>query len=173
MNGNSIPVYIDLRKTLATPSAYALIIDALWDRINQIKFDYICGLPYGAIPLASMLSIKYNIPMVLLRKTSKDYGTCKLLDGKVNIGEKILLIDDFISSGNTMLSALKILKELTIKCSDVAVLIDSEVGGSDYIRSNGINVHSVMTLRDFYHSLSKIFSLNPDESSRVKKLFER
>ena len=172
MNGDSIPVYIDFRKTLGTPNIYRLIVDALWAKIKELKFDYICGLPYGAIPLASMLSIKYNIPMVLLRKIPKNYGTCKLLDGKVKMGEKILLIDDFISSGYTMLSALKVLKELNIECFDVAVLIDSKVGGSALIRSNDINVHSVMTLQDFYISLSKVSPLSLDESLRVKKIIE-
>lgn len=169
-NGKILPVYIDLRQSLAFPDIYQHIVDAMWLKIEKLKFDVICGLPYGAIPLAAMISAKYHVPLVLLRKEAKNHGTGKILDGKAQAGDKVLLLDDFISSGNTMCSAIELLTEHGLQVMDVAVFIDSILGGSERVRAKNINVHSVMSLAHFYKELRASVVLSASEEQRIAAL---
>ena len=65
----------------------------------------ICGTPYGAVPFASYISIKNDIPMILLRKEQKEYGTNQLIEGEFTEGQKVILIEDVTTSGNSVIDA--------------------------------------------------------------------
>ena len=57
------------------------------------KSDLICGVPYAALPLATLVSVDSNKPMVMCRKEPKSYGTAKILEGKFEKGQKCLIIE--------------------------------------------------------------------------------
>lgn len=66
----------------------------------------LCGVPYTALPIAAVVSIETNLPMVIRRKEQKTYGTKKLIDGEYSSGDNIIVIEDVISSGESILETV-------------------------------------------------------------------
>ena len=169
-NGKTLPVYIDLRQTFANPEVYEAIAEAIWDRVKKIDFDYICGAPYGAIPFATAISLKHQKPLLILRKENKNHGTKKLVDGNIVAGKKVLLVDDFISSGNTAMYCMDVLTANGLVISDIAVFIDSILGGSALMKQQNINVHYVLTLAEFYQKLAGVVNFNNFQRNKIISL---
>lgn len=71
---------------ISHPSLLLKISEILWKCTDDLKFSSICGVPYTALPIATCMSTKHNVPMLIRRKEAKDYGTKKILEGKIEEG---------------------------------------------------------------------------------------
>jgi orotate phosphoribosyltransferase len=155
------PIYIDLRMIVSYPKLLEAISELIWKKTSQ-KFDLVCGVPYTAIPMATSISIKHNIPMVMRRKEAKAYGTGKIIEGVFQKGQKCLVIDDLVTSGLSIFETIAPLKDVGIEVHEIAVLLDRGQGGRAKIEEQGIKLHSVFTLKEFLGVL--------DQESLVDKL---
>ena len=103
--------YVDIKRTISIPTLFKKIIFALSDKIKRIPDiqEYaIMGVPYSGIPFASVLGYKLDIPQLLLRKDTKTHGTKKRIEGHV-IGKKLILIEDVMSTGASIIDTIKYL----------------------------------------------------------------
>jgi uridine monophosphate synthetase len=154
-SGITSPIYLDLRQVISYPSLLKEISNALWEKVKNLSFDLLCGVPYTALPIASYLSITRDIPMLLKRKEAKTYGTKKLIEGVFSPSERCLIIEDVISSGASVLETVEPLKETGLIVSDVAVIIDRNQGGVQRLTQAGLNVHSLLSLTEILEVLLK------------------
>lgn len=77
---------------------------------KNLEFKHLCGVPYTALPLATILSVRGNYPMLIRRKEAKSYGTKKLIEGKFNAGDVCLIIEDVVVSGSSVMDTVKDLR---------------------------------------------------------------
>lgn len=66
----------------------------------------LCGVPYTALPIATCVSVNTNLPMLIRRKEPKTYGTKKLIDGEYSCGDNVIVIEDVITSGSSILDTV-------------------------------------------------------------------
>ena len=106
--------YIDLRVSMSYPKVARRISQYIWESIPQDlrdQADLICGVPYGALHYANTISQRHNIPMIMKRKEAKDYGTKKLIEGNHLPGQKVLIIEDTITTGGSVKELCQILSD--------------------------------------------------------------
>ncbi|XP_014605359.1 PREDICTED: uridine 5'-monophosphate synthase isoform X1 [Polistes canadensis] len=142
--GLKTPVYFDLRVMIAYPQIMSKLSKALW-QLSKTQIDTIqlCGVPYTALPLATLISTEYNIPMLIKRKEAKNYGTKKLIEGNFKSGDHCIIIEDVITSGSSVLETVHALKEEGLIVTEVLVVIDREQGGRKNLEDKEIKVRSL------------------------------
>ena len=115
--------YFDIKHIISNPKLLCEIGDELYKILND--FDIICGIPYGALPIATYISTKYNKPLIYIRDTPKKYGTEQLIEGKYNKNDRCVIIDDVITSGESLENEIQKLKN-KVNIVDVAVIINRQ-----------------------------------------------
>ena len=111
-------IYINLKNIISFPILNLQICDMIHSKIRDDN-NLICGTPYGAVPFSSYISIKHNIPMIFIRKEQKDYGTKKLVEGNYNQNDKVILIEDVVTSGNSVFETASKLEEHGVIVSQI------------------------------------------------------
>src|SRR5690606_981072 len=81
-------------------------------------------------------------------KTAKSYGTGKNIEGRWSIGQTVIVVDDLITSGDSILETIATVKSAGLKVHDAVVLIDREQGGREMLEAQGYRVHAVATLSE-------------------------
>ncbi|XP_031635910.1 uridine 5'-monophosphate synthase [Contarinia nasturtii] len=150
-SGLQTPIYFDLRVIIAHPDVMDLLANLLLNFVEeqQVEYEHICGVPYTALPIATLLSSKQQKPMLIRRKEAKSYGTKKLIEGKFGAGDSCLIIEDIITSGSSILETVSDLRAEGIVVNDAIVVIDREQGGAANITRNGVRVHSLFKISEF------------------------
>ncbi|PIV09690.1 orotate phosphoribosyltransferase [Candidatus Roizmanbacteria bacterium CG03_land_8_20_14_0_80_36_21] len=123
-SGAISPYYLDLRLLVSYPYLLEVVADVFWEELRLMQFDLLVGVPYAAIPLATIISYKYNRPMVFVRKEQKQYGKKKQIEGVFHSGQTAVLLDDVISDGKSKEETLTVFKNDGLKINDVLVLLD-------------------------------------------------
>ncbi|CCB90945.1 uridine 5'-monophosphate synthase [Waddlia chondrophila 2032/99] len=152
-SGITSPIYIDLRLIISVPSLLSCIADAIWNRINSLPKDLLCGVPYTALPMATAISLKHQIPMVMRRKEKKEYGTKQAIEGLYKAGQRCLIIEDLVTSGASVFETIRPLQAEGIEVCDIAVLLDRQQGAKEKLEKEGYRLHSVLTITDLLTSL--------------------
>lgn len=123
-NGEKSKYYFDMKNLISHPSLLKTIGDLLWSKIkpDNLKNLKICGVAFGGLPVAFYISSFYNIPMIMVRKNVKNYGTKKLIEGEFSKTDNCIIIEDVVTTGNSLKEVYDILKN-HINIIDIGVII--------------------------------------------------
>jgi uridine monophosphate synthetase len=140
---------------------------------STLQFDLVCGVPYTALPIATAISLKHNIPMIMRRKEVKDYGTKKAIEGAFTPGQKVLVVEDLVTSGSSVFETIEPLEKEGLKVSDVIVLIDREQGGKKHLTEKGYKLHAVFTITEMIDVLQQADKLEIAMATKVKEFITK
>jgi orotate phosphoribosyltransferase len=173
------PIYIDLRMLVSDPAtlwhvagALAEIIRGLPDENGEptrtkLTFDRIAAIPYAGLPIGVALSLTMDRPLIYPRKEVKSYGTSRPIEGRFEPGDKVLVLDDLITRGDSKLEAITPLTEAGLVVEDVLVIIDRQQGGAQVLAEHGCRLHSIMTLAEMLDTLLSQEAILPEQYAEV------
>ncbi|MCD6039297.1 MAG: pyrE [Gammaproteobacteria bacterium] len=147
-SGKKSTIYLDLRQIVSFPDILQEVAEAIWQQISQCPIDVICGVPYTALPIATCISLKQKIPMVMRRKEQKEYGTKQRIEGTFKMGQQCAIIEDIITTGSSILETAEDIESAGLQIQHVGVLINREQGGEKNLHQHQYQLHSAFTLKE-------------------------
>jgi orotate phosphoribosyltransferase len=107
--------------------------------------ELLAGPELGAVPLAAVTSIETGLPYVIVRKAAKEYGTANRLEGVFVADQRVCVVEDVVTSGGALLSAVEALREAGLHVSAAICVVDREEGGAEAIASAGVPFRALYT----------------------------
>jgi orotate phosphoribosyltransferase len=152
-SGRSSNFFFDMKKTMFDPEGAALLADLLFDAIKGEDVEYIGGLETGAIPIVAALCARSwpekPIKGFFVRKENKGHGTDQRIDGLLQRGSKVILVEDVTTTGGSAMQAVNQARQLECLVLKVVSVVDRLEGAEENFRAAGIRFESVFTWRDF------------------------
>jgi uridine monophosphate synthetase len=152
-SGKESRIYIDLRVLVSFPDALRQVTAAYAGALAALHYDLLAATPLAGLPIGTALCLALDKPLIYPRKTAKSYGTGKNVEGRWSIGQTAVVIDDLITSGDSVLETIAAVKAAGLHVHDAVVLIDREQGGREMLARQGYAVQPVMTLRQLLEIL--------------------
>jgi uridine monophosphate synthetase len=171
-SGKISPIYLDLRRLITYPKLLRRAAQAYADKLRELQFDRIGGLPYAALPIGTAIALEMNRPLIYPRREVKDYGTKAAIEGAYNAGETVVVIDDLATTGDTKIEAIQKLESAGLKVTDIVVLIDREQGAKEMLTQAGYNFHAVATLRELLEEWRGSGAISGEQYQTVMKFLQ-
>jgi orotate phosphoribosyltransferase len=146
-SGNVSDLYIDARLTTMSPDGLALIGPLMLATIRRMKWspDSIGGLTLGADPIAYAVSYASNasppqLRAFTVRKEPKLHGTRKLIEGPFKTGDRVVVVEDVVTSGSSALRAIEAVRDAGGEVVGVVALVDRHEGGTEKLKAAGFSL---------------------------------
>jgi orotate phosphoribosyltransferase len=139
--------YFDKYRFESDPQLLAAIAGAL-AALLPATIQVLAGLELGGVPIATALSLQTGLPLAFVRKQAKDYGTCRLAEGAAVAGQRVLIVEDVVTSGGQVIASCAQLRRAGAVIDDVVCVIDRQAGGQETLAAEGLNLRALFTRKD-------------------------
>ena len=143
--------------------------NAISESISLDSFDCIASVPTSGLVIASALAIETVKPLVYIRQKPKDYGTGTLIEGRIEEGSRVLLVDDVGTTGQSLIKAVKALKDAKAVVTDAFVIVNRLEGAKEVLASEGVRLHEVTNVMKISDILYSEKLLDEQTLGRIKK----
>lgn len=146
-SGQRSRYYLDKYLFETDPALLADLAAALAELLPPDTQRIAC-VPLGGIPLATALSLRTGLPTIIVRKEAKGYGTAKALEGRYQPGERVVLVEDVLTTASQALQAAATLRELGLVVNCILYVVDRQQGAEQNIRQAGYQPAYLFTAAD-------------------------
>ncbi len=170
-DGSKTTVYFDLRVLVSYPSVLRRVATFYHTFLNRLdlEFDLLTAPPMAGLPIAIALCLEMDRPLIYPRKTAKSYGSGKDIEGTWSIGQKAVVIDDVVNSGQSIVQTIAALKAKGLQVGDAVVFIDRERGGVRMLEKEGYRLFYILALSDLLAILRDNEKISQTEYSKAMK----
>jgi uridine monophosphate synthetase len=142
--------YVDLRQIISDPNLFHRVLHAYAGQLGELVFDRIAGIPYGSLPTATGLSLQLHKPLLYPRKEVKAHGARRLIEGDFEEGDRVVVVDDILITGTSVLEGIAKLESSGLEVEDVVVFIDhggqTDTSARERLARAGYRSHAVLDI---------------------------
>ena len=152
-SGKKSSYYVNMKKAITEPLILSTIAELISERIDD-STQKIAGPALGAVPIATAVSLESGKPLLMIRKEKKGYGTSKLIEGELNEGDNVILVEDVTTTGgsllNSLLKAINAIRDNGGIVQKAFVVVDREEGAMETFANEGIELEPLISVSEFF-----------------------
>lgn len=170
-SGKTSPYYIDLRIVPSFPEAFRRVCDLylmiITEDLGVTNFERIAGIPTAGIPFAALIAYHLKKPFIYIRPRARLHGRERRVEGIIMPGDRVLLIDDLVTTGRSLSNFAKAVIAEGGVVTDVVVLLDREEGGKERLAKENITLHYLLKVGEAAEKLYEIGAINEEQLKTV------
>jgi orotate phosphoribosyltransferase len=147
-SGKKSKYYIDIKKASTDPKTLKLIARQAAFRIKQMDVNIIAGVELGGVPLATAVSMETELPLLIVRKAIKDYGTKSRFVGDIRPEDRLVMLEDVTTSGGSVRNAIEVVRETGANVKYVISVVDREEGAIETLKEAGTELVPLVSASD-------------------------
>lgn len=153
-SGKTASFYLDMKQVTLLSQGARLVGDGILDLLATRKIDAVGGMSIGADPITAavitMAGVRgTSLQGFLVRKEAKGHGTNRFIEGPVEAGQSVAIVEDVVTTGGSSLLAIDRAEEFGLKVQSVITIVDRLQGGAAAFQQRGCEFLSLLTLWDF------------------------
>jgi orotate phosphoribosyltransferase len=176
-SGKISPYYIDLRIVPSFPNAFQKIcnfyVGFIKNEIGTKNFERIAGIPVAGMPFASIIAYDLQKPFLYVRKGVRLHGRQRRIEGIIAPGDRVLLLDDLITTGLSLKKAAKAIMAEGGVVTDAAVILDREECGKEKLGKSGIRLHALLDISEIANKLHEIGAIDEEQLKTILKQIKK
>ena len=176
-SGKNSSYYVDLRLIPSYPHQFRKMIKNLQNLIVEKTglddFDCLASVPTGGLVVTSALAIEIVKPLIYVRSKPKEHGTTKSIEGKISAGMKVMMVDDVMTTGTSVLNGINQLKEAGLLVSDLYVIINRLEGGDKALSDIGVQTHQLTDILEITDILFQEKLIDKEIFEKIKNQVNR
>lgn len=164
------PVYTDCRVIIGYPKERNQIRDLYIEAIKEsgIEFDIVAGTATAGIPHAAWIAEALNLPMIYVRGKAKDHGKENLVEGPIEKGQKVIVIEDLVSTGESSINSVNAIRNLGGEVTHVFSIITYGIGkGEQAFKENNLDLISLTTFEQVVEEAKNMNYISEEETKIV------
>ncbi|XVH32931.1 orotate phosphoribosyltransferase [Haloferacaceae archaeon DSL9] len=145
-HGGTSDYYVDKYLFETDPTCLELIAEAFAERVADAP--KLAGVALGAVPLVAVTAVETGTPYVIARKKAKEYGTANRIEGRLEDGEAVVVLEDIATTGQSAVDAAEALRDAGAVVDRVLVVVDREEGAAELLAEHDLALDSLVTASD-------------------------
>jgi len=145
-SGRTSPYYVDIKKAVTRPDLLRTIAEGMAPYARDV--DRIAGVELGAVPIAAAIGLVSGKPYVMVRKSAKEHGTKHEFEGDLNRGDRVLFVEDVVTTGGTLRAAIERMRGQGALIEDCVCVVDREEGGRMLLAEITVRLHALLSAKD-------------------------
>ena len=147
-SGRESDYYVDMKKAITDPQILSQVSKIISQLISDDDIDRVAGPALGAVPIATAVALHSGIPMLMIRKAQKDYGTSQLIEGELKTGDKVIVVEDVTTTGHSLLKAVRAVQDNGGVVERTFVVVDREEGAVEELKKQGITLEPLVSISE-------------------------
>jgi orotate phosphoribosyltransferase len=170
-SGKMSSYYIDLRIVPSFPGVFKKVVDAFVDGLKNMvgldRIDAVGGIPTAGLTYATAVAYRLDKPLIYVRKEPREHGAKKRIEGVIRPGWRVVILDDLITTGDSILKATEAVRSEGGVVEDALVLIDRMEGGKEKLATSNMDLNALVKITELADFLCNLDIIDEDQRNAI------